>query len=243
MSHFQVRGLEGCTSFMTCDVLDMEYFGRLAKRGAEAGINVLTLVMIPDAYYPETSSKKSWEFEMGLDWPCKRYPEHRNPRCPNADPDTEYLPQLVNLCHTLGIRVYLRTINNKHKWLFPAKKHWRALRVKNDGSQSVVDACCWDIAEFMEYYYALLDDLLQRYATGPNAVDGLMLDQQKCFGAYINAESREKFRDIMGHEMDLGNVQEILDYWSIRNAERVRETVRFCKAINPDLDVGVTLEG
>jgi len=239
---FQIRGAEACTSFATCDVLDMDYFAQLMRRGAECGINALTLFVIPDSYYPETSPKKTWEFEIGLDWPSDRFPEYRNAHCPNADPATEYLPQLAALCHSLGIRVYLRTINNKHKWLFPGKDPWRAIRLKDDGTEAPTSACCWDIPAFMDYYYELLRDLLERYATGPNPVDGIILDQQKCFGAYVNAESRAKFRELMGHEMDDTNRPEILEYWSIRNAQRVCETVQFCKTVNPKLDVGVTLE-
>ena len=239
---FSVRALESCTSFMTCDVLDMGYFEPLVRRAADGGINTLVLFLIPDAFYPETSPAKSWSPEMGMDWPSEAYPQFRNRHCPNADPQAEYLPGLIALCHELGMRVFLRTINNKHKWLYPERDDWRAVRLCEDGTREATAACCWDIPEFMTYYYEVLGDLLHRYATGANPVDGLILDQQKCFGPYVNPESQARFAEINGRPMDFAKPQEIHDYWSASNAARVRETVAFCKKIHPDLEVGVTLE-
>jgi hypothetical protein len=241
-NRFQIRALEACTSFVTHDVLDMGYFEPLVRRAAEHGINTLVLFVIPDSYYPETSPTKSWTPELGLDWPSDLYPHFRNPRCPNADPTSEFMPDLVALCHTLGIKAYLRTINNKHRWLFPEQEDWRAVRLRPDGVEQATDACCWDVPGFMAYYWQVLDELLRRYATGTHPVDGLILDQQKCFGPYVNAESRARFEQLNGRPMDYAKPQEIRDYWSATNAERVRETVAFSKAISPTLDVGVTLE-
>ena len=220
----------------------MTYFDPLVRRAAAQGINTLTLFVIADSYYPETSDQKTWEYEVGLDWPSDAFPHYRNAHCPNADPEQEYLPELIALCHTLGIRVYLRTINNKHRFLFPEHESWRAVRLVADGGQEPTSACCWDVAAFIEYYYRFLGELLQRYATGPNSIDGLILDQQKCFGPYVNAESRVNFQAQTGHEMDLSKPQEIRDYWSAQNAQRVRETVDFCRSISPSLELGVTLE-
>ncbi len=54
----KIRALEACTSFQTCDVLDMTYFDPLVRQAAAQGINTLTLFVIADSYYPETSDKK-----------------------------------------------------------------------------------------------------------------------------------------------------------------------------------------
>ena len=239
---FSVRALEACTSFMTHDVLDMAYFEPLVRQAAAGGINTLVLFVIPDAYYPETSSAKTWSPEMGLDWPSEAYPAYRNPHCPNADPAREFIPDLVKLCHSEGVKVYLRTINNKHRWLYPARDSWRAVRLREDGKHESTNACCWDIPDFMTYYYGILGELLRRYAGGADPVDGLILDQQKCFGPYINAESQARFEQENGRPMDFSKPQEIRDYWSASNARRVGETAAFSKAICPTLDVGVTLE-
>ena len=237
-----VRAFEACTSFITCDVLTLDYFDRLLEQAVPHGVNALTLFILPDSYYPETSARKPWEYEVGLDWPSEAYPQYRNPHCPNAHPDTEYVPELIRRCHAAGVKFYLRTINNKHRWLYPEHDDWRAQQLRSDGSIELSEACCWDIPEFMEYYYGLLGELLRRYTRGPDKADGIILDQQKCFGPYVNPESRERFREIMGHEMDLKQPAEILEYWSIRNARRVKETVAFCKDLSSSLEVGVTLE-
>ncbi|MCK4590699.1 MAG: hypothetical protein KAT86_03020 [Candidatus Latescibacteria bacterium] len=237
-----IRALETCTSFATCDVLTLDYFDRLLELAAPRGVNALTLFILPDSYYPETSARKHWEYEVGLDWPSEAYAQYRNPHCPNAHPDTEYVPELIRRCHRVDVKFYLRTINNKHRWLFPEHDDWRALQLQPDGSIEPSEACCWDIPEFMEYYYGHLGELIQRYTSDQDKADGIILDQQKCFGPYVNTESRKRFRKIMGHEMDLNKPDEIMEYWSIRNAQRVKETVAFCKTILPSLEVGVTLE-
>ncbi|MFH1007955.1 MAG: hypothetical protein V1800_10715 [Candidatus Latescibacterota bacterium] len=237
-----IRALEVCTSFATCEVLALDYFDRLLESAVPHGINALILFILPDSYYPETAPQKTWEYEVGVDWPSQVYPEYRNPHCPNAQQDTEYVPELIRRCHAAGVKLYLRTINNKHRWLYPEHDAWRALQLGRDGNIRPSEACCWDISAFMEYYYRLLGELLHRYTGGPEKADGIILDQQKCFGPYVNPESREQFRKRMGHEMDLGQPDEIMTYWSIRNAQRVKETVVFCKSISPSLEVGVTLE-
>ena len=89
MDRIPIRALEACTSFITCDVLTLDYFDRLLELAAPRGVNALTLFMLPDSYYPETSARKHWEYEVGLDWPSEAYPQYRNPHCPNAHPDTE----------------------------------------------------------------------------------------------------------------------------------------------------------
>jgi hypothetical protein len=242
MEPIPIRAFECCVSFMTCDVLDAAYFEQLAERAARHGVNTFTFFMIPDAYYPETSPHKDWEFEMGLDWPCQAFPQHRNPTCPNADEATEFLPRVFTACKAHGIRTYLRTINNKHRWLYPEHDAWRAQQLMPDGSVQPSMHCSWDRPAFMAYYYRLLEDLLRRYATGPNAVDGLILDQQKCFGPYVDEETRARYPEVMGRAFDLADQDGLVAYWSMRNAERVRGTVAFCKAINPALEVGLTLE-
>jgi|ETNmetMinimDraft_25_1059894.scaffolds.fasta_scaffold13159_1 hypothetical protein len=243
MPEFNIRALEGCTSFLTCDVLDMEYYTALVERAAAYGVNTLILFIIPDSYYPETSATKSWEFELGFDWPCEAYPQYRNPNCPNAHPDTEYLPQLIRLCHAAGIKVYLRTINNKHKWLFPQHEAWRAKLLNRHDEVVPTQSCSWDNNEFMDYYYTVLRDLLNRYAAGSESIDGLILDQQKCFGLYVNDETVAKFEQTMNRPFRLLDREALCEYWSTRNAQRVKDTVAFCKAINPSLHIGVTLEG
>lgn len=91
-----LRALEGCTSFQTHAVLDMTYYGPLVRRAAEHGVNALAVFVIPDSYYPETSDHKASEYEVELDWPSLAFAEHRNLRCPNAHPDTEYLPSCIS---------------------------------------------------------------------------------------------------------------------------------------------------
>lgn len=114
--------------------------------------------------------------------------------------------------------------------------------LRPDGKVRESGACCWDIPQFMEYYYEILGELIGRYTSGPEKADGIIFDQQKCFWPYVNPESKSMFRQVMGYEMDLRKRDEIMEYWSIRNAQRVKETVAFCKAICPTLEVGVTLE-
>lgn len=237
-----IRALEACTSFVTYDMIDLDYFEALLERSVPLGINALTLFVLPDSYYPETSPRKDWEFEMGLDWPSEAYPQYRNPHCPNADPEKEYVPRLIRLCHEAGVRFYLRTINNKHRWLFPEHDSWRARQLEAGGVITPGEACCWDNPEFMQYYYDLLEELISRYTSGPHKADGIILDQQKCFAPYVNDQSREQFKQTMGCEMDLSRPEDIWEYWSIRNGQRVKETVRFCKEIYPRLEVGATLE-
>ena len=94
----------------------------------------------------------------------------------------------------------------------------------------------------MQYYYALLKELLERYAVGPGKVDGLLLDQQKLFGPYINKESQLEFKRRTGKIMDFSKIQELRDYWSARNAERVKDTVQFAKRFCPELEIGLTVE-
>jgi hypothetical protein len=242
MDRIPIRALEACTSFATCDVLTLDYFDRLLEQAVPRGVNTLTLFILPDSYYPETSVLKHWEYEVGLDWPSQAYPQYRNPHSPNAQPDTEYVPELIRRCHDMGVKFYLRTINNKHRWLYPEHDDWRAMQLQPDGSIERSEACCWDFPAFMEYYYELLGELLRRYTSGLDKADGIILDQQKCFGPYVNPESRKRFQEIMGHEMDLNKPDEIMEYWSIRDAQRVKETVAFCKTISPSLEVGITLE-
>ncbi|MCF7855436.1 MAG: hypothetical protein K9N51_11610 [Candidatus Pacebacteria bacterium] len=235
--NFATRALEACTSMMTREVVDMGYFGPLLDKGAAAGVNAFTLFILPDSYYPETSPGKHWEFESGLDWPSMAYPQYRNVHCPNAAEETEYLAELIDHCHELGMKFYLRTINNKHRWLFPQHDDWKAVERVETGGNRIQEACCWDIPEFMEYYYTILRELLERYPE----TDGIILDQQKNFGPYVNPEVAAPFRAMMGMDMSAASMQDLRDYWSIRNARRVRDTVVFCRGIIPGIEVGVTL--
>ena len=242
INQFPIRAIEISTSFMTCDVMDMSYFDPLIKKASDHGINAVTIFIIPDSYYPETSSKKSWLYEEGLDWPSEKFPQYRNINCLNSNPEKEFIPDLISLCHSLNMKVYLRTINNKHRWLYPQHENWRALRLSTEGKAVPTHACCWDISNFMDYYYAVLRELLERYATGTIKADGLLLDQQKLFGPYINEESQIEFERRTGNKMDFTKIQQLRDYWSSRNAERVKDTVEFAKKISPELEIGLTVE-
>jgi len=244
MKSFDLRVFELCTSFATYQTVGAEYFFEIVEIAAPRGINAFTLFIIPDSYYPETSPEKSWEYELGLDWPCEVYSQYRNEHCPNAQPVTEYVPEFIRRCHQLDVKVYLRTINNKHRWLFPEHDDWRAQQLQPDGEIVPSGHCSWDNPQFMDYYYQVLGDLVRRYTSGDEQADGIILDQQKCFGPYVGPESQQRFRQIMGHEMDLGNPSEIMEYWSIRNAQRVRDTVEFCRdtAGSEQFEVGLTLE-
>ena len=61
----KIRALEACTSFQTCDVLDMTYFDPLVRRAAAQGINTLTLFVIADSYYSRDQRSKNLGVRSG----------------------------------------------------------------------------------------------------------------------------------------------------------------------------------
>ena len=241
MVDLSIRAIEGCTSFVTYDILTMDYWSKLIDMAAEAGVNTLVMFMVPDAYYPETAPAKKKamiEFEMGLDWPSECYPEYRNQNCPNADPEKEYLPELIKTVHSRGMRFYLRIITNKHRWLWPKHDEWRSWYVDNHKKKCKWMSACKDNPNFLKYYYRVLEELVKRYHTA----DGIILDQEKVWGPCHCDYTRASFQKMMGKDIGKASLVEFGEYLSRANAEHFRSTKERLHQIVPDMEVGVTVE-
>ena len=223
MRSFAIRTIEGCTSFMTCEIMTMDYWSRLINTAAREGVNTLVMFMVPDAYYPETApakKKAGIEFEMGLDWPSEYYPTYRNKNCPNANSEKEYLPELISMVHSQNMHFYLRIITNKHRWLWKEHNDWHGWYIDGKGKKRIWLSACKDNPDYLKYYYKLLEELVKRYSF----TDGIILDQEKVWGPCHCEYTQVSFQKMMGKEIIKASLLEFGEYWSRCNAKHFQNS-------------------
>ncbi len=173
-------------------------YQRLLDEMAAEKLNYLAILAMHEGY--------NYELSVGLAWPAEdpRIRPFRDTKCINADPDTEFLPRVIEEAHARGIEVDLNC--SLHGGLFMDILPGAEMIDDKGGVHGIP---CLSYEKFTELDTALVRDLIRRYGReiGNVCVDGYYGEGPTYFGPWhFNARSVERFRQ--QYDKDLASVPE-----------------------------------
>ena len=169
---FSERIVEGAFSYQVPPEADnLEWWKRLIDDCAESKVTIISPMVGQDSICEPFN-------HWGFDYPSEIYEKWRNPTCRNADPDTEYLPELTSYAHKKGIKVYPKLMTLEANWIYVEHPEW--LQKNLDGFY--VCKLCPDKEEVREAISRYVVEFVKRYGAkelNGNAIDGLYFDHHR----------------------------------------------------------------
>jgi len=231
---FKERILEASMSYQATPQTDaLEWNQRLLDEAAEQGITTISHLFGQDSI---CEPNDHW----GLDYPSEVYEQWRNPSCRNAQPETEYLPQVIEYAHSKGINYYAKLISLEHTWLYADHPDW----LQRNRYGVLIHKLCPDVPAVREAIVKYLVEFVQRYGSPDLAhpLDGVYFDHHR-YRSYEEcwcAHTQRAFRERYGIYLWDSTLDQRMEYRSHIIAEFTAEVTKILRKINPNLHIGLT---
>ena len=231
---FAERILEASMSYQAGPSTDtLEWNLRLLDEAAEHGVTILSHLIGQDGL---CEPYEHW----GLDYPSEIYKEWRNPSCRNAQPETEYLPAVIEHAHLNGIKYYAKLISMEHSWLYADHPDW----LERNRYGVMLHKLCPDVPAVRETILQYLVEFVQRYAAPDllDPLDGVYLDHHR-YRSYEECwceHTQRGFRERYGIELWEATPSQRREYRSQVVADFTAEVTQALRAISPGLCIGLT---
>jgi len=208
-----------------------EHFEKCIREMGEAGLNYLSILMYSDQYHGEAA---------GYAWPVQdpELSEVVDKDCPNANPETEFLPELVAEAHRKGIRVDLAMGTPQGRLLLPKHPEWTMMDFWGNEYPLPTPAS----AAFQDANCRLIRDLLGRYGRaelGEKAVDGFY-NEGPTYGpmSHYSASDRQQFERMFGKPLAEATIAEMRAFKLKVVSEFLQALFATVKEVNPNLARG-----